>query len=161
MSSRYNRLKEVLIEGILAIDTYIESLSKFINKLEESKLENCKSEVQNLKSQNHSLLLTLNIIRDIKSKKLNLLKKTLNEHNESVSLHKFINIKINLNNFNNRDGFDKFINIKINLNDYNNMRNINKFINIKINLNNYYSIGNLNKIINIKMKLKDSQYRRT
>lgn len=65
MLSSCNRLKEILVEGILDIDAYIESLSKFIIMLEEkSKVDDCKTEVHILKTQNQSLLLTLSIIKD-------------------------------------------------------------------------------------------------
>ncbi len=69
--SKYDRLNQVVAEGILALDTFTESLNNFIQVLEEkSKVEHCHGAVHSLKEQNHSLLTTLSVIKNIKKKSL-------------------------------------------------------------------------------------------
>ncbi len=137
MLSKYNRLIEVLEEGISAIDLYIENLNKFTNILEaKNQVSDCKKEVQYLKSQNQSIVLALYILRNIKRKKLELLKKKSYEQQKKESnrsLGKFINLKVNFTDYYN-EGDHKFINIKINLAAYNKIKSADKHVKISINL---------------------------
>lgn len=154
MLRKYCRLKDVLVEGVLSIDTYRESLIKFINMLDEkSKVDDFKKDVQILKLQSQSLLSTLSIIRNIKIKKLNLLK--LNSNHNKVGIDKVINIKVNLNNYVNRRLVDQFICLKFKLKDQGGKAVPNKIIELRINLGNYCNRGRIGKTNKIKMYLKD------
>lgn len=155
MRSGYNRLNEVLVEGISAVDTYTECLNKFINILEEkTKLNDCQKEVQNIKLQKQSLLTTLLIIKALKAKKLNLLKEFFVEYNQSPD--RYVTIKFKLNFIDaNRKNISKKISVKLNLKDYHYLKNHNKSINLRLNLNSSNSKRGIGKVINLKIKFKD------
>ncbi len=128
MVSRFEKLKDVLVEGISILDTYVVTLNNFYCTLEkESKMN--QQEVLDLKLQQDSILSTLSLIKAINRKKISLLTRFSPQKND-----KFIVVKFNVKGYN-RSGSNQVITLWISLKDYNALRDLGKVIHIRIGLN--------------------------